>query len=70
MFGNVDVMIIVQVLKMLLYILQMCVFIVEDFGCYMDDVNVKVIIIEKFGFIGCGEGIVCEVVVLLCKVDK
>lgn len=45
-------------------------FIVEDFGCYMDDVNVKVIIMEKLGFIGCGEGIVCEVVVLFIKVIK
>lgn len=48
----------------------MRVFIVEDFGCYMDDVNVKVIITEKLGFIGRGEGIVCEAVALFIKVIK
>lgn len=36
----------------------------------MDDVNVKVIITEKLGFIGRGEGIVCEAVALFIKVIK
>lgn len=46
----------------------MCVVIVEDLEIDLGNINVKVIMIEKFGFIGCKEGIVCEVVVFLCKV--
>lgn len=50
---------------MVLYIEIMCGLIVEDFGVVVDQVNVKVIIIEWLGFIGCEEGIVVYVVVLL-----
>ena len=38
--GNVDVTIIAQAPKMLPHIPQMRVFIAEDLGCHMDDVNV------------------------------
>ena len=62
--GNVDVTIIAQAPKMLPHIPQMRVFIAEDLGCHMDDVNVKATTTEKLGFTGRGEGIACEAVAL------
>ena len=68
--GNVDVTIIAQAPKMLPHIPQMRVFIAEDLGCHMDDVNVKATTTEKLGFTGRGEGIACEAVALLVKASK
>ncbi len=69
--GNVDVTIIAQVPKMLPHTPQMRVFIAEDLGCHMDDVNVKATTTEKLGFTGRGEGaIACEAVALLGGADK
>ncbi len=54
--GNVDVTIIAQAPKMLPHIPQMRVFIAEDLGCHMDDVNVKATTTEKLGIaedLGC-----------------
>jgi 2-C-methyl-D-erythritol 2,4-cyclodiphosphate synthase len=68
--GNVDVTIIAQAPKMLPHIPQMRVFIAEDLGCHMDDVNVKATTTEKLGFVGRGEGIACEAVALLVKAAK
>ena len=68
--GNVDVTIIAQAPKMLPHIPQMRVFIAEDLGCHMDDVNVKATTTEKLGFTGRGEGIACEAVALLLKASK
>ncbi len=42
--------------KMLPHIPQMRVFIAEDLGCHMDDVNVKATTTEKLGFTGRGKG--------------
>ena len=64
--GNVDVTIIAQAPN----IPQMRVFIAEDLGCHMDDVNVKATTTEKLGFTGRGEGIACEAVALLIKATK
>jgi 2-C-methyl-D-erythritol 2,4-cyclodiphosphate synthase len=61
------VTIIAQAPKMLPHIPQMRVFIAEDLGCHMDDVNVKATTTEKLGFTGRGEGIACEAVALLVK---
>lgn len=55
--GNVDVTIIAQAPKMLPHIPQMRVFIAEDLGCHMDDVNVKATTTEKLGFTGRGKGL-------------
>ena len=68
--GYVDVTIIAQAPKMLPLIPQMRVFIAEDLGCHMDDVNVKATTTEKLGFTGRGEGIACEAVALLVKASK
>ncbi len=65
--GNVDVTIIAQVPKMAPHIPQMRVFIAEDLGCHMEQVNVKATTTEKLGFTGRGEGIACEAVALLMK---
>ena len=65
--GNVDVTIIAQAPKMAPHIPQMRVFIAEDLGCHMEQVNVKATTTEKLGFTGRGEGIACEAVALLMK---
>lgn len=68
--GNVDVTIIAQAPKMLPHVPQMLVNIAEDLGCHMDEVNVKATTTEKLGFTGRGEGIACEAVALLLKVES
>ncbi len=67
--GNVDVTIIAQAPKMLPHIPQMRVFIAEDLGCHMDDVNVKATTTEA-RLHRPREGIACEAVALLRKADK
>ncbi|ATO34435.1 2-C-methyl-D-erythritol 2,4-cyclodiphosphate synthase [Dickeya dianthicola] len=67
--GNLDVTIIAQAPKMAPHIPQMRVNIAEDLQSHMDDVNVKATTTEQLGFTGRGEGIACEVVVLLVKGD-
>lgn len=66
---NVDVTIIAQAPKMAPHIPQMRVFLAEDVNCHIDDVNVKATTTEQLGFTGRKEGIACEAVVLLKKVE-
>ena len=55
--GNVDVTIIAQAPKMLPHIPQMRVFIAEDLGCHMDDVNVKATTTENWDLPDVGKGL-------------
>ncbi|PPI86385.1 2-C-methyl-D-erythritol 2,4-cyclodiphosphate synthase [Candidatus Pantoea edessiphila] len=63
--GNVDLTIIAQVPKITPYAKQMCVNIAENLDCKIDKINIKATTTEKLGFIGRGEGIACESIVLL-----
>ncbi|PPI87757.1 2-C-methyl-D-erythritol 2,4-cyclodiphosphate synthase [Candidatus Pantoea edessiphila] len=63
--GNIDLTIIAQVPKLLPYINQMCINISKNLNCQIDKVNIKATTTEKLGFIGRGEGIACEAIVLL-----
>lgn len=42
----------------------------KDLQCHMDDINVKATTTEQLGFTGRGEGIACEAVALLIKVEQ
>ncbi|STI80420.1 2-C-methyl-D-erythritol 2,4-cyclodiphosphate synthase [Escherichia coli] len=55
--GNVDVTIIAQAPKMLPHIPQMRVFIAEDLGCHMDDVNVKPLLRKNLDLPDVGKGL-------------
>lgn len=62
---NADSTIIVQAPKMAPHIAAMRANIAADLGVTVDDVNVKAKTAEKLGFVGRGEGIVAEAVVLI-----
>ena len=62
---NVDATIIAQTPKMAPHIPAMRTNIAADLGLQADDVNVKAKTAEKLGFVGRGEGIVAEAVVLI-----
>ncbi len=62
---NVDATIIAQAPKMAPHIPAMCANIATDLGVETGAVNVKAKTAEKLGFLGRGEGIVAEVVVLI-----
>ncbi|CNH68169.1 2-C-methyl-D-erythritol 2%2C4-cyclodiphosphate synthase [Yersinia thracica] len=68
--GNLDITIIAQAPKMAPHIPQMRVHLAEDLQCHMDDINVKATTTEQLGFTGRGEGIACEAVALLIKVEQ
>lgn len=63
--SNIDATIIAQAPKMAPYIPAMCANIAADLGLALDRVNIKAKTAEKLGFIGRGEGIVAEAVVLI-----
>ena len=63
--GNLDASIIAQAPKMMAHIPAMRENIAADLQSAYTDVNVKAKTCEKLGFLGRGEGIACEVVVLL-----
>jgi len=63
--SNIDATIIAQAPKMAPYIPAMCANIAADLGVVPDRVNIKAKTAEKLGFLGRGEGIVAEAVVLI-----
>jgi 2-C-methyl-D-erythritol 2,4-cyclodiphosphate synthase len=62
---NVDSTIIAQAPKMAPHIPAMRANIAADLGLQVDEVNIKAKTAEKLGFVGRGEGIVAEAVVLI-----
>lgn len=62
---NVDTTIIAQAPKMAPHIPVMRANIAADLGLQADEVNIKAKTAEKLGFVGRGEGIVAEAVVLI-----
>jgi 2-C-methyl-D-erythritol 2,4-cyclodiphosphate synthase len=64
---NVDATIIAQAPKMAPHIPAMRANIAADLGVTVDDVNIKAKTAEKLGFVGRGEGIVAEAVVLISR---
>ncbi|MEH6468662.1 MAG: 2-C-methyl-D-erythritol 2,4-cyclodiphosphate synthase [Porticoccus sp.] len=63
--ANADMTIVAQAPKISPYIEQMTTNISADCGCNIDQINVKATTTEKLGFEGRGEGVSCQVVVLL-----
>ena len=62
---NIDATIIAQAPKMAPHIPAMRTNIAADLGVAVEDVNIKAKTAEKLGFVGRGEGIVAEAVVLI-----
>lgn len=67
---NLDATIIAEEPKMRTHIDQMRVNIAEDLNVHFEQISVKATTTEKLGFTGRKEGIACEAVVLLKKMDK
>ena len=63
--GNIDATIIAQAPKMAPHIPAMCTNIAADLGVAESAVNIKAKTAEQLGFVGRGEGIVAEAVVLI-----
>ena len=67
--GNVDSLIMVEKPKMAPYIEEIRKNIAQDLECDLERVNVKATRGEKMGFVGRGEGIMCQAVILLEEKD-
>ena len=67
--GNVDATIIAQQPRMAPHLPQMVANIAADLQVAVDCVNVKAKTAERLGFVGRGEGIATEAVVLICRHD-
>jgi len=67
--GNIDATIIAQQPKMAPYLPQMVANIAADLQVALDCVNVKAKTSEKLGFVGRGEGIATEAVVVIRQDD-
>lgn len=67
--GNADITLLAQAPKMAPYIDAMCRTISEDLQTELGNINVKATTTERLGFTGRKEGIACEAVVLLVKVE-
>lgn len=65
--GNVDVTILLQEPKLRMYIEAMRKNLAEDLACSLNCISVKATTTERLGFVGRGEGIAAEAVVLITK---
>lgn len=63
--SNIDITVIAQLPKMLIYRNKMRDNIARDLTCLVDNVSIKFTTTEKLGFIGRNEGIACESIVML-----
>jgi 2-C-methyl-D-erythritol 2,4-cyclodiphosphate synthase len=63
--GNLDITILAQAPKLLPYIEAMRNHLMADLQCSAHYINIKATTTERLGFVGRGEGIACEAVVLL-----
>jgi 2-C-methyl-D-erythritol 2,4-cyclodiphosphate synthase len=63
--GNLDITILAQAPKLLPYIEAMRNHLMADLQCSAYCINIKATTTERLGFVGRGEGIACEAVVLL-----
>ena len=63
--GNADITILAQAPKMAGHISAMREILASDLNCNIEDINVKATTTERMGFVGRGEGIAVQSVVLL-----
>jgi 2-C-methyl-D-erythritol 2,4-cyclodiphosphate synthase len=63
--GNADITIIAQAPKMAPHVDAMCEILAQDLACQPGQINVKATTTERLGFIGAGQGIAANAVVLL-----
>lgn len=63
--GNADITILAQAPKMAGHIPAMREILASDLNCELEDINVKATTTERMGYVGRGEGIAVQSVVLL-----
>jgi len=63
--GNADITIVAQAPKMAPHVDAMCELLAQDLACRPGQINVKATTTERLGFIGAGQGIAANAVVLL-----
>lgn len=68
--GNVDSLVIMEKPKLRNYIDQMREKIAQHLHCDISQINVKATTSEKMGFVGNGEGVIAQAVVLLNEKEK
>ncbi len=62
---NVDVTVLAEAPRLGSYRQQMCANIATDLNIGIDQVNIKATTTERLGFIGRGEGLACQAIVLI-----
>jgi len=66
---NVDATVIAQAPRLAAYVPTMCVYIANDLGLTLEQVNVKATTYERLGPVGRGEGLTAHAVVLIERCD-